>query len=384
MEWFLRYGGDTSKNLGDITGSTNTFILIGDSDLVQDTDFWQGGWAYVTDSVGADNERMIVNSSSNGQIDLEWPLPTSDSEPTSAATYEIWDGWPPSHIHNTMNRAIRHAHRFWPDIVVSENVVHVTGKLRYDLTSDIIQPDRPGDSDGSLGTPVPSEILQVWLEVDRNSHRGDLTTFTSATVFSDSLNEWSTNEDGDVVDSDWLISVYDGAGAGELRQLNTWDTNGVFTVDTDWTATLDTTSRYRAWNPSSGNDDEWYRMFAVGFDQIESPNYYELKQLYPAAYGLRMRLVYIAQSTDMTVDTDVTRVPLEYVQYKAMSFLYAEMVGDNQHDRASNAGQTEYYGQLADDLVRKDTPTQPAGTLWQERDHGSYSGYNDDLNPLDW
>ena len=370
MEWFLRYGDEAPKTVDDVVGDTNTTTHISDTDLVQDTDFWVGGWFY--DQFN-DGERLIIASSSGGNVDLEWPL---SNIPTQG--YEIYDGWPPSVIHNAMNRAIRHAWRFWPDVVEAD-LVH-TERLDYGLAaSDFNNNGDPGTNDFFN----VAEVLQVWLEVN-TSFQGNVITRTNATVFTDTLSEWTTDGDGNVVDSDWFISVYEGVGAGELRQLNTWDTDGTFTVDTDWTVTLDTTSKWRAWNPSTASASEWYRIFAARFDQVENPNRLQMIHRYPAAYGLRLRILYIAQSSDFGADSDETRVPLEYMQYKTMSMLFAEMVSDNRYDRAANAGQAEYYGQMADDLTQKDTPTQPAGTLWQEQDVTGYGGGDDRLNPLDW
>jgi hypothetical protein len=379
MEWFLRYGDTLPRGIGDITGSTNTTILAGDSDLTQDTDFWLGGWYYhiPADTADASEERLIIGSSSGGQLDLEYPL---SSEPTSDDFYEIWDGWPPSQVNNAVNRALRHAWRFWPNVVEADLVL--SDKLAYGISgSDFNNNGDPGTND----FPNVAEVLQIWLEDVRNMYTGQLTsTNATATIFSDTLSLWTTNAVGDVVDTDWLISIYEGPGVGELRQLNTWDSDGVFTVDTAWTVAPDTNSKWAAWNPSTDNQEEWYRIFAARFDEIENPNVAYLMHNYPSAYGARLRIKYLAQSSDFAADSDETRVPLEYLQYKAMSFLYSEMVGDNQHDRASNAGQAEYYGQLADDLVHKDTPTQPAGTLWQERDHQGFSGGQNRINPLDW
>jgi len=114
-----------------------------------------------------------------------------------------------------------------------------------------------------------------------------------------------------------------------LRQLNTWDSNGLFTVDTDWTRAPDTNSKWKAWNPSTDEAHEWYRVFAARFDELENPNRVNLVHRYPGAYGMRLRFKYVAQSSDFAADTDVSRVPLEYITYKSMSFLYAEMVSDN-------------------------------------------------------
>lgn len=381
LEWFVRYGGDSDKNLGDVAGDTNTFLLVGDSDLIQDTDFWQGGFFYINDSLGNDNERVILNSSSDGKLVLEWSLPASDSEPTTAATYEIWDLWAPSMVHQAMNQAIRHAWRFFPNIVEAEQHIITEGRLEYPL-------DSTGFNDnGDPGTnmfPLVSEVLQVWIENSRSSQFGQVTSTTSVVAFTDTLNIYTTDSDGTVVTTDFLISVYDGPGAGQLRQLNTQDTLGVFTVDTDWTVDLDTNSRFRFWDPSTGHEDDWYRVYGVQFDQPENPDRLYLLKHYPAANGMRVRVKYEAQSTDFAMDTDESAVPEEYIVYKSLSILYDGLVGENRVDRSAHAGLAEYYDQLAEKFIRDNGRRLPGATLWAEEDVGSYSGNQDEANPLDW
>ena len=375
LEFFLRYGSEIPKNLGDIVGNTNTLTIVGDSDLVQDTDFWRYDWVYLVDSVGAQSERTIINSSSNGELVLEYGL---SSAHTTAATYEIWGLWPPSDVHQKINMALRSAWRFFPNVVVNEQVIIQQDVTQYGiLSSDLNNLDTDQDF------PSVAEMLQIYIEQSRNVVTGRITSVVGFTQFSDSNNEWTTNAAGDVANTDFLISFYDGPGQGGIREISAWDTNGSFTVDTDVDATLTTNTLYAIWNPSSDQVD-WYRLTSARFDQIENPSELYLTQLYPQAHGMRMRFVYTAQTTDLALDTDETVVPEEYLVYKALSFLYDELVGDNRHDRSSHAGLAEYYDGLAAKFAQDEGRQLPAATLWTEVDVGAYDGYGHDANPLMW
>jgi len=187
MEYYLRYGDDIQI----VTAGSTTTPSVTSSNLNQDTDFWAGGWIYLNEE---DEERMIIASSSNGLITLDYPQTNAS---TSGDLIEITDGWPPHALHDAGNRAIRHAWRFWPDIVEADLVL--TERLDYAIaSSDFNDNGDPGDNDFF----TVAEVLQIWLEVNE-SHQGQITSTSSVTAFNDTASEWSTNSEGEVVDTDW-------------------------------------------------------------------------------------------------------------------------------------------------------------------------------------
>ena len=370
LEFFMRYGSNTPKPLTDgEAGSTHTASLVNDTDLGQDSDFWAGEWLYIpTDS----EERMITASSSGGNLILDWPL---SSIPTSDDTYEIWGLWPPSMVNDAINRANRHAWRFFPNIVTAETVVYTQDLQKQGLAaSDLTQPD--------IVYPGVADVFQVYLETSRTATYGQVTS-TAATAVTFNDTDYSFDSD-DVPDSDWLISVYDGPSIGQLRPMVSVDSDGLFTVDTDWAPAVTTDSRYTLWNPTTDSPDEWHKLVALGFDQPENPDFMYFKANYPAAYGMRLRIIYEAQSTDFGADSDETTVPLEYLLYKSLGFLYANMVGDNRHDRAAHAGLAEYYADLAAQFAQQEQRNLPARTMWMEYDPGTYDGPSNLIDPLGW
>src|SRR3990167_9437072 len=350
MEFFMRYGSNNSV-LCDSLATTDSNISFDNTDgaavsLPQDSDFWVGSWLF---DLAQSEERMITVSNSSGEITPEFGFTLAAS---SGDSFEIWDLWPQSDIHAKMNMALRNSWRAFPNIVNAETIVIREGLVRYGLLdSDLIQPD--------MTNPSVAYVLQLFIERNNRVIRGQVTSTGSTFTFTD--NSFPYDSDSEI-DSDYLVSFYSGPGAGQLRQLNTVDSNLLFTVDTDYAATdaLTTDSKYAVWDPTTDAQDEWYRLTAVRFNSMEYPDYFELRNLYPSAYGMRMRVMYVENTTDLLAEAEVTRVPEEYVAFKSLSMLYDELVGDNRHDRASHAGLAEYYQSLAEDFVRVNKRTLPA------------------------
>ena len=371
LEFFIRYGSNTPKPLGDgEAGSTHTTLQVNDTDLQQDSDFWAGEWLYIpTDS----EERMIVASSSGGNLTLDWPL---TSIPTSDDTYEIWGLWPPSMVNDAINRAQRHAWRFFPNIVEAETLVYTQDLQRRGLAaSDFNQQNEDA-------YPGVADVFSVWLETSRTAIYGQVTS-TSATVATFNDTAFSFDSDN-VPDSDWLLSIYDGPARGYLREMVSVDSDGLFTVDTGFGVDLTSDSRYTLWNPTTDSPDEWYKLVAMGFDQPENPDFMYFRDIYPSANGMRLRVKYEAQSSDFGADSDITTTPLEFLLYKSLAFLYANLVGDNRQDRAAHAGLAEYYNDLSAQFAQQEQRNLPARTMWMERDPGTYSGPSNLIDPLGW
>ena len=373
QEFFLRYGGASKQLTDGEAGSTHTALQVNDTDLSQSSDFWAGDFFYIsTDS----DERLVTASSSGGNLTLEWSL---INVPTSDVSYELWGMFAPSDVNSKINMALRSAWRFFPNVIVSEALVMQSGIIKYGLlASDMSSPDN--------ANPSVAEVLQIHIESNiKNVVYGQVTsTGAAGLTFTDANFPYDSDA---LVDTDWLVSIYDGPGAGQLRQLNTVDSDLLFTVDTDYvTGLLTSDSKYAAWNPSTGSffQNEWWQLTAAKFDQPENPDYFELRQAYTAADGMRIRVTYVEQTTDLLVDSEETRVPEQWLVHKSLSLLYAALVGDNRHDRAASAGVAEYYAQLANEFVQQEGRRMPSATLWQEREYNSYDGYADRINPLDW
>ena len=332
---------------------------------------WVGSWLY---DLAQSEERLVTVSNSSGQITAEYGFTLAAS---SGDSFELWDLWPPSDVHQKMNMTLRNSWRMFPNIVIAETMVVQQGLVRYGLLdTDLTQSD--------MTNPSCAYVIQMHIERNSKVYRGQITsTAATTTRFTDNAFPYDSDKE---VDSDWLIGFYNGPGGGQLRQINTVDSDLLFTMDTDMLGTdlLTTDTLYAAWNPTTDMQREWFPLTAVRFDQLEYPNYFELRQLYSWAYGQRIRITYVEQTTDFTAEADVTRVPEEYVVFKSLSMLYDELVADNRHDRQSHSGLAQYYDELAQDFVAKNRRILPASMLWSEVDYADGSAWSGMSNPLSW
>lgn len=383
LEFFLRYGaGEVALTSA---GDTTTVTLTSTA-LSQDTDFWQGAWVY---DVEADAERWIVNSSSNGQIDMEFAQAEAS---TSGDMIEIWDMWPPSMIHDAINKAHRVSWRPFPSIQLVESLVLCEDKRRYGIrASDFNGMDTDDDY------PEVGEVLQIWLETSRNKVTGifsdtadsDGSAITNGardtTLGTNSVNV-STGSDTDLDSDDgYLISFYKGTGAGQIRELTSISSDKVISWDTDLVTAVDTTTYYAIWCPAVGEQyDDWHPVTAVRFDRMENPSEMWLREAYYSAHGMRIAVKYVPQTSDFAADSDVTTVPEEFLVHKSLARLFAGLVSDNRVDRQSMAGLASYHDDLGEKFLADHGRDWPSAWLWSESDPVKYGPYSNTPNPLDW
>ena len=306
QSFFLRYRKD---GYVPITASSTTApgSITSSDKLIQASNKWQNTFAY---DVTADEDLLVTASSSDGLLVLEWPQTAAS---TAADELELWDMWPASGVNSAINDVLRSDecwHAF-PNVVTDETLIMKEDTLIYDLSGL---------------TSAPARILEMYIE-DNNSVVTGVATTGSTTYLDDT----TANLDTDA-DSDWFVSVYEGTCKGDLLEVTSVSSDQRITPAADFSATPDTTTKYALWDAAEQEID-WYKLVGVRFDQIENPNEFHLYHRYTSAYGMRFRLVYEAQSSTMADDTAETVVPKMYVVYKAMSFLYDELVGDNRVDR---------------------------------------------------
>jgi len=373
QESYLRFANlNGVLPITDPVGSTNTTTIIRSSDhLLQDTDHWKGKWAYVvTDS----EERPIVGSSSDGELLLDYPL---SAAPTSDDELEIWGTWPPSLIHLAINRAIREGNDFWPNIVTAETMIVQEDKLVYGLAASDFNQQSEDDY------PNPKGILSVWLERSDNVKRGQVTAEVISTAIY-ALDDTDTEPDT-TASSDWLVSIYAGTGRGQLRQVTSWSSDGRIAWDTAMAPGPDTTSFYAIWKVGAGEETtDWYPMTGLRFDSPDNPDLMYLTQTYPAAEGLRFRIKYEAQSSDLAADSDETRVPEDYILFKSLAYLYTSLLADSRLDRSENAGLVETYENLARTYIADHRANLPSRQVWTEEDHTAYGAGSGIDNPMGW
>ena len=352
LPFYLRFGSYKKFD----AGCTTTLLL--DSDLTQEDGFWEGSFIFISDSEEDCNQewRMINNFLSSGdQIELDYPL---SAAPAAEDEYEIISMWNPEDVHDAINQAIESCWPHFFETVVEDTIVLESLKKEYSL-SDL--------------SKTPWMITKLWLEGNNTG-----SVFTAASSGNDSVTAPS-NCDLSNVKADWLVSIYEGTGSGQLRTVDSV-TGQAISITENWTTNPDTTSKIRFWNPADQTIG-WYMVRNFGADRKEFPDNLHLQSLYSSSYGLRLRIEYLSKPELMDDDTDTTVVPSEYLLYKAMSILYSQLNSDNRIDMSTFERLSQRYAAEAEDLKNKlafRIPTITYRTYSPDRD-GS-----DRPDPMNW
>ena len=347
--------------------SASSSSQIVDADLTQSDDYWKNMWLYicanVSTSTGAtldDNvgEVRLIDGFLNkdNTLLLDRALPQAATE---YDRYEIHDNWNAYEIHNAINRAIRDGAPDFFDVVEDETLILKEDTIEYDISSL---------------TNRPWVISSVYIERPYNAVSGSPTA-TAATSLTD------TGADFSDVAAGWLVSIYDGTGAGQLRTITSVTGTTQLNVAA-WTTIPATTSKYLLWNPSEQRSD-WYRVTSARFDRLEYPSTLYLSKLYWGDYGARIRLTYATDCLEMDDDADTTAVPKEFVVYKAIEILAASRVSSAKADREHYAILEQDYGNRAETYRQKHAFRMDT-QLWLEEDFTAPGRNQSDGNPLDW
>ena len=366
MPFFLRYK-DQELNF-TAGGSTNTPAASTEvfycTKLTQEDGFWNNSYLYMvsTDAAKDGLERLIPNfNRENNALYLEWPCDIDEVADTDDK-FELYDMYPPSALHEGINDTIRDSWRTFPDIVTDETFVIERRQRKYQF-SELAQ--------------APAYVLQILAETVVNSVRGNVVT-SSLNGSVDDL----TIADVSGIDTNWRVSYYYNTGSGQQFGITAVDTaTNILTLDATATTSPDTSTWFRCWDPTEQRTD-WYPMLSVKFDAPEHPSWMEFQGEPSASWGLRYRVIYIAQPAELSADTDTTTVPQYFVKNKTLAFLHDSMVGDNRADARAHSSIAEHYDQLARDYALRNPRRLPDGTVWTESEF--YSGYGIEPNPLAW
>jgi len=367
MEFYRRYPNCELQftKSGDTNAASNSTDIFYCTKLRQADGVWADQYIYVlsSDSSRDGLERMIADwHRASGALYLEWPCDT-DQVPTTDDKFEIISLWSPSFLHKKINDVIRDEFRVYPNVVTDESIVIQEGKLEYDLTGLV---------------PLPWQILQVYVERTTSGLYGVITNWsTDGSQFGD------TTMDLSGVDTNWKVSFYYGSGAGQLFSIQSVDTAaGLITPAVPATNLPGTDTKLMLWDPTD-QDLAWYPYLYCRFDQTEFPDKLYLYEDPSASYGLRFRLVYLAQSTELIADSDVTTVPQYFIVHKVLAMLHDSLSEDNRVDARRHTEIAEKHDQLARDFAMRNPRRLPQRFLWQEP--GSYAtGRALQVNPLDW
>ncbi len=349
MPFFRRYvnGYSTIK-----TGSSAS--LIKDTALTQADKFWNKMWFYhvPTQSISLIRAFQAQTDSFN----LELPL---ESDPTVLDQYEIHSIWNAQDIKIAINRAIGAANRTFPDSVSDKNTFVIKeNNLTYSL-SDL--------------TKKPWLVNRIWIESVPSVKRGTLVSASGSSA---------TVENSDIlsdVEAGWLISIYSGTGIGQVRTISGISGSQV-NISVNWATTPTSTSKYAIWNPEYQLQD-WYETPDFHTDSKEFPDTLYLHGRYPASYGLRIRIEYLALDSDLSTETDTTIIPKEYITAKAISILYGQHMNNVKADKDTAYALFKRYSDEADAYIARNAPHMP-DSIWRRPSEGE--GLYLQENPLNW
>jgi hypothetical protein len=347
MRFFKRY-----KNgyLDADSGDTASMI---DADLTQKDKFWNGSWIY---RVASQEVSLITNfNTTTNELSLEVPVTTF----ASGDDYEIHDLWNAYDIHEAINQAIRDVRRIFIETITDETLIIEEDKLAYSLSGL----DR-----------APFMIHKVWIEQPGSVRRGVAVDGTFSAL------EVSSNSELVGIMNGWLISIYGGTGAGQLRTVSV--ANGVEITPTEqWTTIPDDTSKWAAWDPNEQIND-WYPWTALRYDSTkEFPDTLYFSRRPIDFQGLRVRLEYSAYPAELSAEDDTTTIPQSYLVPAAVAKLHGKKVGDTKVDRELHFAESRRYAEIADGWLIRNAPHRPDKTILKQHS-GAYQP--DAHNPLNW
>ena len=343
------------------SGSTDTIIV--DDDLPLDDDWWSNRWYYQTSGDQEGAVRWIDDFvAQSGTITSKLTLDRAlAGTPAAGDTYQILDKLSPHVLHDAINQALEDGFPSFFETKREEVLVYQEKTIEYSL-------------DGLSGTPYI--ITGIWLERKYEGSRGDVASSTNNTV---TLNDNDLSD----VDTDWKITIYEGTGKGQLRDVASVS-GQVVTVTSNWTTNPDSTSRYRLWDDSK-EDIHWMKITDVSMDAIEYPSIIYIHNLRYDYYGSRIRIAYIARPEPLTADTDTTTVPKEFVINKAMQFLYLVLADNTKHNRAGMERLAQRAELSAYQYEMKRRYNMPAMPLWRVQDPSRGDSYfQNRANPMAW
>jgi len=351
MPFYRRY--ETTSTL---TGSPTTTALT-DGSLGQSDDFWNEKWVYMA-SGDASGDVRLISDFGGGTITPERAL---SSAPSAADGYEILSTWSPFAVHDAINESIQSSDRVFFSVVEDDDTFIIEeDKMEYDLTN--------------LST-APWIVCKIFIERSTSVDRGTATS-GGADHLTDSSQDYSS------LTTNFKMSIYDGTGKGQLRNVSSGDANGKVTPTVNWTTNPDSTSKYALWDATK-HEIDWYRLTAARFDDKEYPSKLYLTRNYPTLVGMRIRLVYTAIPSTLSSDTDTTIVPQEYVVNKALSTLYAMKADDNRADRQRYMTLSVLHDERAEQIASRAQWRIPDITVWEDEDL-VLPNFGDYENPLGW
>jgi hypothetical protein len=357
MEFFKRYADGELA----LTGTPTTTSLASSSLTQSQSDYWKGGWVYITSGTQLGAERRITTFNPTGDIlTPEYPLAGA---PAAGDKIEIHDLWSPTMIHQAINRALKEAGRVFFDSNIDSTLVARSDRTLYDI---------------SAITPAIWKINQIWIE------QVEETRIFQPVDYEDTGTEYVLALPVGICNTadqynGWMLSIYDGPGAGQVVTItDSLEAQLIMEVGLDPVPT--SASYMRIWNPNS-DDRQHYQLTGFRVDDAEFPNKIWVDPLRSDLLGYRLMIQYAHLPVDLATDTSATTVPQEYIVNKARAFLHEDRMNDNRPDSARHAQLAQTFHGRADDYLMRYPRRHPAGTVQTTANH--FVG-GDAIDPMGW
>lgn len=349
MPFFRRIGNESSVAAGA------TAIRVTDPDLTQKDKYWNNSFFYHVDS---EESSLILSYNANThELLLERPLPTI---PVAADTYEIHSIWNADDIREATNRAIQSARQTFFITAINEDTCMVTDVLQYRLTV------------AAFDTSVWI-LNKIYVEYPTNAAQFDASSATSTTVTAPSTADLTDVENG------WILTVYDGDGAGQVRSVSSV-AGQVITIESAWDNQPDTTSRIKVFDP---NKSSWYPFHNFHTDSVEYPTFVRFSHRNPDYDGGRFRFEYLGVSPTVDADDDLIYLPQEYLINKVCSLLHGQVLNGTKSDKEAHYAEFKRYQEEADSYLVRNAPHSPSIHMRHPDAHVN-SFYRDREDPLNW
>ena len=323
-------------------GCTTRFIVS--NQLTQGEDYWKNYWfMMLTGDEAFQVRRVIAFAPEDDGITLDRAL---TGIPTATETFQLFNIFSPYEIHNAINEAIEDGYPAFCGIILDDSTL-------------VVQEDTLEYALSGLST-APWRVYKVWIEQCLQTRRGKADSSTNTTL---------TDADLDItdVDSNWKISIYDGTGKGQLRNVSSAASGGIITISAAWTTNPDTTSKYCLWNPTDQRAD-WMRVEDCYFDMLEYPSKMFLSHREPSWYGMRMRIQYSYEPSDLSSDSATTVVPKQFIHLKARSILFFSKANDTRMDQDRYTQMAVDLAARAEEFKQKRSWNEPSMTIFRDRD----------------
>lgn len=343
-----------------LTGTPTTSALPSTS-LTQSDNHWRNGWVYIASGTQLGKDRRITAfSASNDTLQLEHPLTQA---PVAGDKIEIYEIWPPSQIHECINRAIEKASRYWPETVIDSTLTLREDTLRYSLTGL---------------TKTPYRFQRAWIERVGNSVLGTISEVSSdATNITITVSGFTPTADQY---NGYKIAIYDGTGRG-IGTVDDTTTTALVVTLADFATAPVAGDKFRIWDENYQTHD-FFEMRNLHLDAPDWPDILYLEKTYPEYYGCRLHLQYISLPSALSLDTDTTTVPREFIVHQARALLHEDLMGDNRSDANRHGQLATYFQQKADEYAARFYAQRPGASQFVQDNIGMAT--SDDIDPLDW